>query len=93
MGKYWPDRKILAGGIAGLVAWGAMLGLRAAGFDVPPEAQALLTTLVSTAMGYLVPPSQHDIVKRLNDQLVAVAAADPAIPVSAGAIVRNGTGK
>lgn len=91
MGKWLPDRKVLAGGLSGVVAWGIMLGLSMAGVPVPAETQALLVTVISTAMGYLVPPSQRDIVKRLNDQLVAVAAADPGIPVSGGPIVRNVT--
>lgn len=82
MSKYIPDRKILAGGLAGIVAWAVMLGLGFAGVQVPAETQALLTTLIASLIGYLVPPSQKDIVKRLNDQLVAIAAADPNIPVT-----------
>jgi len=93
MGRFVPDRKVWAGGIAGVVAWAVMLGLSMAGVQVPPEAQPLIMTIVVTAMGYLVPPSQRDIVKRLNDQLVAVAAADPTIPVTVGSIVRTGPGK
>ena len=88
-----PDRKIMASGLAGILAWAVMQALAFSGHPMPAEAQALLVTLITTAMGYIVPPSQRDIVKRLNDELVAVAAADPTIPVSSGAIVRNGTGK
>lgn len=83
MSKWFPDRKVLAGGVAGLAAWAIMLALGAAGLQVPAETQALLVTIISTAMGYLVPPAERDIVKRLNDQLVAIAAADPTIPVTA----------
>ena len=77
-----PDRKVWAGGLAGVITWALMLGLGYAGYPVPLEMQPLLVSFVGSAIGYLTPPSQYDKIKRLNDHLVAIAAADPTIPVS-----------
>lgn len=77
-----PDRKVLAGGLAGVAAWLiAMLAARY-GFPMTPEQQTGLVGLIGWAVAYMVPPSERDIVKRLNDGLVKMAQDDPTIPVT-----------
>ena len=76
------DRKVWAGGLAGVVTWALMLGLGAVGYPVPVEMQPLLVSLMGSAIGFLTPPSMHDIIKRLDNAAVQMAADDPAIPVT-----------
>jgi hypothetical protein len=80
--SWTPDRKVMAGGVAGLVAWGLMVVAARYGYVVPAEMQPVLSTVVSIAIAYVVPPSQQDILKRLNDQIVAVAENRDDIPVT-----------
>lgn len=82
MNHYLPDRKILASGVAGVGAWALMIIAARYGYPLDPGLMPALVALVSTAIGYLVPPSQQDILKRLNDDLVRIAQDDPKIPVS-----------
>lgn len=78
-----PDRKVWAGGLAGLVTWGVSLAAqRYLGVTLPPDLVAMIVGGVTTGVAYLVPPSVKDIVKRLNDGIVQMAADDPNIPVT-----------
>lgn len=78
-----PDRKIWASGLA-YVAAALLVKLveTHAGIDVPPFLEDWAPIGLAGAVGYFLPPSVQDVLKRLNDQLVAVAALDPKIPVS-----------
>lgn len=80
--KYAPDRKVLAGGVSGVAAWGVTQVAVHYGIPITPEMQGYIAAGFGWLMAYLVPVAQRDIVKRLNDELVAIAAKDPAIPVS-----------
>jgi len=80
--KWFPDRKVLSGGLAGILAWAIMLGLSYANVSVPADTQALIATGIASLIAYLVPPADQDIVKRLNDGLVKLAQDDPNIPVT-----------
>lgn len=108
-GKYraWvPDRKVYAGGIAGLLAFVILTATKKEGYDPQPvvdllyppvasllglpqlapgaiNAQTLLTGAITVGIGYIIPQSKQDIFKRLNDAVVAEAAANPNVPVSA----------
>lgn len=87
MNSSWiPDRKVLAGGLASVIAWAIILAAGRAGLPVTPDLQPLLVTAVGMAFGYLVPPSKQDILKRLNDDLVRIAQNDPNIPVTKPAV-------
>lgn len=81
--KWLPDKKILSGGLAGIGAWLVILGLQHFGIAVPADAQAQIVGLFGLAIAYAVPPAERDIVKRLNDGIVAAAQADPNVPVTA----------
>lgn len=80
--KYFPDSKWLAGGIGGVTTWGVLLLLNQFGVTPPPGLEAVIPVLVTMAVHYIVPAADQDIVKRLNDRLVAMAAADPENPVT-----------
>lgn len=93
--SWLPDRKILAGGIGGLLAFGILSGAKHYGWDLQPLADmivpppgtvnvlAILTGGITTGLAYVVPSSAKDIEKRLNDQIIAMAQANPNVPVSA----------
>lgn len=79
----WPDRKVWAGGLAGLVTWGVTIAAQQfLGIAIPPDLVGMLVGGVTTAVAYIVPPTVRDIIKRLDDGLVAMAADDPSIPVT-----------
>lgn len=82
MNKYIPDRKVLAGGIAGVLTWLITLGMSAAGVDIPAET---VTGLVGGAMAlaaYFIPPSKKDIIKRVDDTIIGLARQSPDSPAS-----------
>lgn len=67
---HWlPDRKFLAGGVAGLVTWLLTLAASTAGVEIPAELMTSAVGLVMGAVYYLVPPSAADIVRRIDGDL------------------------
>ena len=81
--KWFPDQKVLAGGLGGVTAWGVVLLLTQFGVTVPPGLEATIPLFVALAVKYLVPASDADIIKRVNDRIVAMASADPENPTTA----------
>ncbi len=78
-----PDRKVWAGGLAGLLTWGVTLAAQHyLGVALPPDLVTMVVGGVTTGVAYLIPPSVKDIVKRLNDGIVQIAADDPNITVT-----------
>lgn len=83
MMKFFPDRKVWAGGIAAVLAWFIIGALEKYGHvTLTPDMRTMITGMVATAISYIVPPTTRDIIKRLDDNLVAIAMADPKIPVT-----------
>lgn len=81
--KYFPDRKVWAGGIAAVLTWFICGAIETyAHVPMTPDMRTMISGLVATAISYVVPPSTRDIIKRLDDGLVAMAADDPSIPVT-----------
>jgi len=81
--NYIPDRKVWASGLAGLLTWGITLAAqRFLGIPLPPDLVGMIVGGVTTGVAYIVPPSIKDIVKRLNDDIVQIAANDPNVPVT-----------
>lgn len=90
-----PDRKVLAGGIAGLVAWILLSLLRHfTSFDLQPvldtifgmgtlDMQAVLSTAIAILIAHVTAPSVRDIVKRVDNGIVTIANADPDNPTTA----------
>jgi hypothetical protein len=88
MEKFIPDRKIFATGTSGILAWLIITIITATtGVVLPAGSVEGLSALIGLVTGYIIPPSQRDIIKRLNDEIVAIAAADPKIPVSPGTTI------
>lgn len=80
--KYFPDRKVLAGGLAGVGAWIVMMVLLHFNVPVPSDFQGEASGLIGLLIAYLVPPADQDIINKLNDRLVKAAQDDPKIPVT-----------
>ena len=85
MNKWVPDQKWLAGGIGGVATWGVLLLMQQLGVTVPSGLEAVIPTLVTMLVHYAVPAADQDVIKRLNDRIVAMAAADPTSEVNAAA--------
>lgn len=90
-----PDRKVWAGGLGGVVAWG-IIGVvqhylninlqdmaHAVFGDTAPDIQGILAVFVASAIAYLVPPAKQDIVKRIDNGLIKLANADQSNPTTA----------
>ncbi|SMC43338.1 hypothetical protein SAMN06297251_102156 [Fulvimarina manganoxydans] len=82
MSKWFPDRKVLGGGMSAIVAFLLIQIASAAGADIPAEWQAILPTAIGYAVSYLLPPAARDVIARMDDALVEIAAADPKSKVS-----------
>jgi hypothetical protein len=78
---WFPDRKVIATGLTGIASWLILTVLAHYGINLPVD-PTVLSSILGWLAGYIIPPSQQDIVRRLNDKIVAIAAADPSIPVS-----------
>ena len=93
-GRYkLPDRNVLAGGLAGLAAWGITLGLDRVGITVPSELVGLIVTGAAGAAAYMVPPTAADFLARLDGVVRkvggAVSVADAGTVRSAAAAVER----
>lgn len=55
MKKWMPNRKVLAGGLASVVAFFVVLGLGAVGVAVEMETAIALVAAVGPAVSYLIP--------------------------------------
>lgn len=83
MSKWIPDRKWWAGGVFMLAAFALTMALnRYAGADISMDEAFVLSLALGKAAEYMLPPSLLDIIKRLDDDLVEIAAASPESAVS-----------
>ena len=73
--KWIPDRKVLAGGIAGVLAF---FGSQAAGFD--PETSTAIAGSILMLVEYFLPASVSDIINKI-DGVIKKAGIDPKTPV------------
>jgi uncharacterized membrane protein YjjB (DUF3815 family) len=75
--RYIPDRKFLAGGASGVIAWAlsTFLGLDA-------ELSMQIAAAAAAAVAYFVPPSVGDIIKRVDDTIIGLARRSPDSPAS-----------
>lgn len=68
--KWFPDRKIIAGGVFALVAFYlANASCSTINLCFSPEEQASIAGGIGVLAGYLIPASRADLVKRINDIL------------------------
>lgn len=75
--KHLPDRKWLASGISGVLAWGIVTYL-----GLGEELATPLVGAVMAAVHYFVPPSITDIIKRVDDTVIDFARSSPDSPAS-----------
>lgn len=86
--RWPPDRKVWAGGLAGILAWVLLSVLRYFDLDMQPilismlgesapNLQTLLTGFIIAFVSYVVPPSLRDKVDRVNNAIVMIANASP----------------
>lgn len=68
MSKWLPDRKIVAGGIASIVAF-----LIATAFNISYDVVAPAVIGVYGLVAYLVPASVRDVVSKIDDSILALA--------------------
>jgi hypothetical protein len=74
--RHWiPERKFLAGGVAGLVTWLLTLAASAAGVAIPPDLMTATVGLVMGAVYYMVPPAAEDVLRRIDGDLKATFEA------------------
>ena len=77
-----PTRPMFYGALGSVVTWLVVLVAGRYGVTVPDYVQIAIPVIVGFGVAYIVPPSAKDVANRLNDSIVALAAADPNIPVS-----------
>lgn len=78
-----PDRKFLAGGIAGVMTWLIITLANRYGLEIPQDVQNGITGFIAMALVYLVPSSKKDIIRRIDDKLIILARNDPESAASA----------
>lgn len=85
--KWIPDRKVWASGLTYVVAFFIVQAFEAyTGADVPTEMEALLPGAIGYLVAYVVPPSLRDTIKRLDNEVIAIAARDTSVPAVSPAI-------
>jgi hypothetical protein len=82
-----PDRNVLSGGVVAVVGWLIISVANHYGLDVPFFVQAAMPMVLGYVVTYLLPPSVRDVVARVNDDIVRLAAADPENPTSERTVV------
>lgn len=89
-----PSRKAISGGFAGIGSFFIIALASYLGYPIPESLQAYIPAGITWLVYYLVPASQQDVVRNLDNKIVAMAVADPTSPVSQPAIaaeVRDNT--
>lgn len=76
-----PGRKVIASGLAGIVAYFILWGATKAGVQLPVD-QTALTGIIIWGVAYLTPPSLRDVLRRLNDDVVKAAQDDTTVNVT-----------
>lgn len=77
-----PSRKAISGGIGGVVSYMLIVAASYAGYPIPAELQGMIPGAITWLIYYLVPSSEQDIVRNLDNKIVAMAVADPTSPVT-----------
>lgn len=80
--NWLPSRKAISGGIGGILAYFVITAAAYAGYPIPLELQASIPAGITWLIYYFVPPSEKDVVRNLDNKIVAMAVVDPASPVT-----------
>lgn len=75
--SWMPDRKFLAGGVAGVITWLIITLANRYGLEIPQDMQNGITGIIAMALVYMVPSSKKDIIRRIDDKLIVLARNDP----------------
>lgn len=81
-----PSRKAISGGFAGVLTFFIVAAANRYGYQIPVEMQVAIPAVITWLISYLVPASKQDIIRNLDNKIVALAVNDPASPVSVPAI-------
>lgn len=73
MNRYIPDRKVLAMGLSGIAAFLVSLALP----DLPQKTVTGAVVVIMSLIGYFVPPSVADIVKRVDARIIKLGGGAP----------------
>lgn len=84
-----PDKKVWAGGLAGLATWLIFFVAAKVGMPIDPSLQGLISLAIGYGVSYLVPPALHDVVDRVNNDIVKLANADQTNPTTAIVVSRE----
>lgn len=77
-----PSRKAISGGIGGIVSFAIITAASYFGYPLPVELQGMIPGAITWLIYYLVPSAQADIIRNLDNKIVAMAVADPTSPVT-----------
>lgn len=91
--NWFPDRNVLSGGLVAVVSWAVIAIADHYGLNIPLFIQAAIPTFLGYIVTYILPPSVKDVVARVNDDIVRLAAADPDNPTSERTMVLPETAK
>ena len=64
-----PDRKVLAGGITGILIYVVSIGLEYFGVNISSDVLGLLIAVIAPSVSFLIPPAVKDISARLDSDL------------------------
>ena len=64
-----PDRKVLAGGLTGIVIYLTSLALEYFGIAVSSDVLGLVIAVLSPSVSFLIPPAVKDIATRLDSDI------------------------
>lgn len=89
LGNWKPDRKVLVGGLAGVIAYTIQYGLGAEwNIEIPAQYQPLVPLVVAKVVSYITWPAARDIISRVNDTIAAAAGYMPD-PSAAARVTRS----
>lgn len=61
-----PDRKVLAGGVTGILIYLTSLVLEYFGIDVSSDVLGLVIAVLSPSVSFMIPPAVKDVAARLD---------------------------
>jgi hypothetical protein len=89
MGKWIPDRKVFAGGIAGVLAFLVVVASSALGHPIDIATASAAIPILMTVVAYFTPQSVDDIVARVDGKIIALAAEKNPAAITAAAPAIN----
>lgn len=84
MANVWSlDRPTMYGGLAGLITAAIALAAKTFfGFDIPAEYMTFIPVVIGYLITWFVPPTVQDVIKNVDDKIIAIARASDMSPAS-----------